>query len=171
MARQHLSISDYLRDSSLQVWLLCKIWACSHVTTPPDPVHFGFHNSCTWTPKFSQETEDLLGIFAFLTAGWSCTYACSSLHLHSYWSSHISQSVISCSIFFYLKYWNHRALKLSSSCTLELKRVPWRNSQTAAELMLTGAWGLLANTSRWGADKPGRVSESKGGVAGEHYLI
>lgn len=117
--------------------------------------------------NFIQEMKGLWGVLAFLTVGWSVQLTLSVQLLEQ---SH-KQVCNFPQYFFYLKYSNHRALKLSSSCTLELKRVPWRNSPTAAELMLTGAWGLLAKTSGWGADKPGRVSGSKSGVAGEHYLI
>lgn len=117
--------------------------------------------------NFSQETKGLWDVLAFFTVGWSMQLALSVQLLKQ---SH-KQVCNFLQYFFYLKYSNHRALKLSSSCTLELKRVPWRNSPTAAELMLTGAWGLLAKTSGWGADKPGRISGSKGGVAGDHYLI
>lgn len=76
---------------------------------------------------------------------WGCTSACSSLCPYSCWSSHITKYEVChfLQYFLYLKYSNHRILKLSSSCTLELKRLPWRNSPTVAELMLTRAWGLL----------------------------
>lgn len=91
--------------------------------------------------RVSQVSQGRSGVCA---GSWGCTYMCGSLCPYSCWSGDISkyEACRFLQYFLYLMYSNRRALQLTGSRTLELKRLPWRNSPAAAELKLTKAWGL-----------------------------
>lgn len=70
-------------------------------------------------------------------------------------------------------------LKVLESQSTQIKQfMHFRIEETALEKPSVCSWinanqglRIARNRHGWGAEKSGRVSESKGGVAGEHYLI
>lgn len=122
------------------------------MTSPSDTSRHGFLNFCMWTLwDFGQEKKDFSGIIA-----WVSVLAAGAAHMrtahsavYSFWSSHISKYEVChfLQYFLYLKYSNCRALKLSSSCTLELKRFALEKLSNCSWINAIQGLRIARNTS------------------------
>lgn len=175
MTRKYLFISDNLYDSPLQAWLLSKIWASFHVTNPSDTSVVG---SWTFACEVSEISVRRLRISQVLLL--QCLYwqlglripVQLTLSVQLLEQSHKQLWGLSFPAVFSL-------FKVLESQRTQIKQfMHFGIEETALEKLSNCNWinanqglRIARNKSGWGAEKPGRVSECKGGVAGEHYLI
>lgn len=169
MTRESIFLSLIICTTSQQAQLLCK--ARFHVIKP--------QLLLLWDPELRHEPSEISARRLRAAQVLFLKCLCWQLGLHMHMQLTLSTQL--------LKQSHKQVWGLSFTAVFSLFKVLESHSTQIKEFMHFGieetalsncSWindnqglSIAGNRSGWGAEKPGRVSEFKSGVEGEHYLI